>query len=401
MVSLPEKGARRRFAKMPRGACPPVLRRGLAPLELVLALPILLLVMALMVNLGTMAVWRIRGEVVARDAAWRTRWPRTGDNEPRPPRRVWPNNATMRVADANHVSQIPELNMPAIDLPVAHGPLPNGFGVTNHLKQDRGAYNGVAEINRRFPLLPNFRRFVGDPEPGTYKSGEIKHFLLGKRWSVAELRIPANVYRRTIRLYLFPKTDPRLPEAFLRAVMDILEMARFHALSVLDRDYDFWKYRRSHPDFHPHVSGRFCSTNRDQVKAARIDRLIDILQTTPSGDEVRLGVISHLPRTMTDRFLSMYRQKIAEQEQRIKRLKEERKTLPAEIAKLPPHDPNRRKMEARLAHIPGWIADAKAIIAEIRPKVAQLESYSTRLDGIEQTLKTKFRATLPPTAPTP
>ncbi|MBI2480878.1 MAG: pilus assembly protein [Planctomycetia bacterium] len=51
-------------------------RRGLAPLEFVLWLPVLLFVMALMVNYGTIATWRVRSEIVSQHAAWRTRWPR-------------------------------------------------------------------------------------------------------------------------------------------------------------------------------------------------------------------------------------------------------------------------------------------------------------------------------------
>ena len=43
-------------------------RRGLAPLELVLAIPLLLFVVALSVIFGAVACWKVRGEVVARDA---------------------------------------------------------------------------------------------------------------------------------------------------------------------------------------------------------------------------------------------------------------------------------------------------------------------------------------------
>ncbi len=43
-------------------------RRGLAPVELVLWFPVLLMVMALIVNYANMTSWRLRGEMVARDA---------------------------------------------------------------------------------------------------------------------------------------------------------------------------------------------------------------------------------------------------------------------------------------------------------------------------------------------
>ncbi len=55
----------------------PVRRRGLAMLELVLALPILLFIMALIYNYGVVAAWKVRENSVARLAVWQTRWPRT------------------------------------------------------------------------------------------------------------------------------------------------------------------------------------------------------------------------------------------------------------------------------------------------------------------------------------
>ena len=60
---------------MPRRS--PRTRTGLAPLELVLTLPILVFVAALIFNLGVIAMWRVRGEVNSREAVWRARWPRT------------------------------------------------------------------------------------------------------------------------------------------------------------------------------------------------------------------------------------------------------------------------------------------------------------------------------------
>ena len=101
-------------------------RRGLAPVELVLWLPILLFVAALMVNFGTSATWRLRGKVVARDAAWRVRWPRTGANEPRPEDWVWPKPARMEVREGAPITQ---LENPMTQHPVVRGPLPNDFVV--------------------------------------------------------------------------------------------------------------------------------------------------------------------------------------------------------------------------------------------------------------------------------
>ena len=68
-------------------------RAGLAPLELVLVLPILLFVMALMMNLGTGGAWKLRTQINARHAAWRSLEQRTGNNDPHPGN--WPSDATL------------------------------------------------------------------------------------------------------------------------------------------------------------------------------------------------------------------------------------------------------------------------------------------------------------------
>ena len=104
-------------------------RRGLAPLELVLWIPVLLMTAALMVIFGTSAAWRIRGEVASRDAVWRVLTPRTGDNEHRPDTHTWPHE------DATYdfqysASQLSSIDLPQLQHEVVRGPLPNGWEVT-------------------------------------------------------------------------------------------------------------------------------------------------------------------------------------------------------------------------------------------------------------------------------
>jgi hypothetical protein len=72
-------------------------RAGLAPVELVLALPIWLMIAALMLLVGTTAAWKIRGRIVAREAAFRALWPRTRASDPVPDE-WFPPSATMSVS---------------------------------------------------------------------------------------------------------------------------------------------------------------------------------------------------------------------------------------------------------------------------------------------------------------
>jgi hypothetical protein len=56
-------------------------RRGLAPVELVLALPVWLLLASAMVIVGNLGTWKIRGHLAVREAAVRSQWPRTRAGE--------------------------------------------------------------------------------------------------------------------------------------------------------------------------------------------------------------------------------------------------------------------------------------------------------------------------------
>ncbi len=269
-------------------------RRGLAPMEFVLWLPVLMLVTALMVNFGTMAAWRLRGEVVSRDAVWRTSWPRTGANEPRPHPRVWPVDASM---DFDADVPINSLDDTAIQHPVVRGPLPNGFVVKPILDPDeRGSMQGTSAIERRFPMLPRL---------GTYESGEIRHPQLQRRWSVAEMGILSNESRRVPWLYDLPRTPAQFPQAFVSAVQALFNMARFNALRVLDNDADFIRYVGTAPDFHPRISySLIFTTDPAEVRQRRVLPLVDVLDPRRG---VRLGRISQLPLTMANSFLNMYR----------------------------------------------------------------------------------------------
>jgi len=329
-------------------------RRGLAPLELVLWLPVLLFVAALMVNFGTMAAWRVRGEIVSRDAAWRVRWPRTGQGENRPLDKVWPDPAVMRVETAAGVDGLDD---PSIQQPVVRGPLDNGWGVNNRLNpaSSQIAFRGVTSIEKQYPLMTSL---------GSYRSGDIQHFLTDGTWRIAQMGA-ANYSRRSFLLYELPETDQSLPDAFASSVDAITNMPLYAALSVLDDDQEFLKYRGFTPDFHPTINTNMQELDRQVIYDTVVVPLIDGVD---SRDRVVLGRISRLPQTMTRSFLNMYNAEIAEQEQLIQTL-EDMQDDPATPA-------------ATLAQIPQQIAAAEAIIAEIEPKVEQLEEYSRRLGTI-------------------
>ena len=327
-------------------------RRGLAPLELVMWLPILLFVMALMVNFGTFATWRVRGEVVSRHAAWRTRWPRTGADEGRQ-RPAWPMDAEMTTEPAD--TQIVQLDDPVINLPVIRGPLPNGFSVYPILDPDRlGAFQGVSEVDREYPLMPRL---------GDYQSGAIETPLLDLKWQSALMGIP-NRFRRIKILYELPRTSSALPRAFVTAVRGTLAIPHYNGLRVLDRDQDILRYTGTYVDFHPRT-GSGCELDLETVYANHVQSLID---TRGRARSIRFGQISQLPRRMTSFFLRMYQRRWDQ--------------LEAELNGMPPPTPRRR-------------AEIQAEMAELRLKIDQLEAYRDRLPQLYADLARRADAEIP------
>lgn len=314
-------------------------------------LPILLFVMALMVNFGTFATWRVRGEVVSRHAAWRTRWPRTGIDEGRQ-RPAWPLDAEMKIAPAD---QIIQLDDPLINVPVVRGPMPNGFSVHPILDPDRiGAFQGVSEVDRKYPMLPRL---------GDYQSGKIANPLLDLKWQSAWMGIP-NRFRRIKILYELPRTSAALPRAFTSAVQATISIPHYSGLRVLDRDQDILRYTGSYVDFHPRV-GRGCELELESVHANHVQALLD---SRGARGRIQLGQISQLPRRMTRFFLGMYQRRWDH--------------LEAELDGMPPPSPARR-------------AEIQAEMSELRPKIDQLEAYQDRLGQIEADLARRADAEIP------
>ncbi len=324
---------------------------GLAPLEFVLWLPVLLFAMALMVNYGTMAAWRLRGDAAAHDAGWRSRWPRSGGGEPDPS----PSIAVVtRSENVRSMQPMAMLDMPALQMPVARGPLPNGFVVNNHLDPAKGAVAGNASVRRDYPLLS---------KTGSFDSGPIDDPQLHGSWTNGEMGVP-NWFRRIKVLYQLPQTDPSLPQAFQSAVMDAISIANLFWLSVMDNDADWLEYRGSAPNYYPRVRHR-CTLDHNQVRKLEFERLVDVWQA--DDGEWQLGEISHLPGQLTSSFLAMFRATLQQFE--------------AELQAVPPPPPDR--IAYLLKHIP-----------ILKSKISQLEAFEGGIQAFEDQL-----ANRPPPVP--
>ncbi|MEY4176540.1 MAG: hypothetical protein RLY70_114 [Planctomycetota bacterium] len=319
---------------------------GLAPLEFVLWLPVLLFTMALMVNYGTMAAWRLRGEAAAHDAVWRARWPRSGGGEPDPA----PSIAVVtRTENVRPMPRMAMLDAPALQLPVARGPLPNGFLVSDKLDPAKGAVAGNASVRREYPLLS---------KAGSFDSGPIDDPLLHDAWSNGEMGIP-NWFRRIKVLYQLPRTNPALPQAFQSAVMDAISIPHLDSLSVMDRDADWLEYRGWAPNYYPRVQHR-CTLDHDEMRRREVERLVDVWQ--PNMGKWQLGRISRLPGTMTSSFLGMFKSTLSQFE--------------AELMATPPPPPDR-------------IAYLQMHIPILEAKISQLEQFQSRIPDFESQLENR------------
>lgn len=321
-----------RFRRLPK-------RRGLAPLEFVMCLPVLLFVLALMVDAGSKSCWKLRGVVAARDAAWCSRHMQflVGSNQiPLPTNHVdWPPPATMsaRGAGPNAVLEKTELNRP-----VVRGPTLGSFRVNGELlNQTLGAWLGHSSRTWRPPLLPKL-------------GGEAmnqRHPLIVGAWQYWQMHLPSTFVRRIPYIYQLPQMDASLKVAYENSVRAIQSAPCQPALAVLDRDEEVRTYTGAYHDFHPRVNA-FCDADVQRVADNQLKGLIRRIQGGVSP-RPRRG----LPAAMTSFWISMYRV----QRDRLLRL----------------------IMKIEAGEATGSIPTLEAAAAEFQAKIELLEGYLRQL----------------------
>jgi hypothetical protein len=258
-------------------------RRGLAPVELVLAIPLVMFTVALSVIVGTASCWKIRASVVARNEIWTYRMPRD-DAPPNPRPEGWPVGAT-----ANHYGGGPmtELNHPAFQNPIVRGPLSNINVNANRFDPTAGVRVGHSHIDRTPAMLPRIGQYQFD----------LEHRLLDGKWQYRQMGLASNGARRVPGGYpsvLRPDQNPA------RQVAMQIAGAPFRSdLDVLDHDEELRAWRGNYVEFHPTMRS-FCHLDPERVRAENI-----------LGRRGLLEAIERIPRSMTNTFLSMYRAQLA------------------------------------------------------------------------------------------
>lgn len=246
---------------------------------------------------------------------------------------------------------------------VVRGPLPNNFNVRPLLDPLQGNHKGVAEIQRRYPLLPRL---------GGLDTGEIANPLLDRKFTNAEMNF-RNVYRRTRALYDMP-WDQGQWARFEQTWQSIPQLGSFAGLRVLEYDDDWVKYSHDYrnwhymaiPDFHPRVVSDRCTLDFAEIYRRKVEPLLDVKQ--PDGSR-RLGQITLLPRTMTRAFLSMFDRTRREMEDELRMLQQNP----------PPGDPS----------VPAKIAFIQGELPIVKTKISQLERFQKRIPTFERQMASR------------
>jgi hypothetical protein len=275
-------------------------RRGLSTLELVMALPILLMIMALMINYGVVACWKLRALTVSRHAAWSTRWPRSAAGDPRP--EMWPDGAGIGTRGLDRWAALDD---PRVHHRVVRGPLEPWARVREELLDPaRGPREGSSHIERGFPMLGRM---------GTYRLNA-RDPLLDNLWQYQRTGLSSNRQRRIPVIYELAQAPASFSQAYVQAVMAILQNPSREALNPLDRDDEFIGYSTRFgwgsgaPDFHPRLR-RFCSLDHELAQE-RVEELIDRIVGRPDDDGD--GGVPSLAERMTRAWIRLYQRVIDE-----------------------------------------------------------------------------------------
>ena len=244
-------------------------RSGLAPVEMILVLPVLMLMMSIIVVFGYAATWKARSEIVSRDVLWRKRNPRFTNTTTRAiewPQQVepeiaewsWGDVADLETYDGNSVTESP----------IIRGPIPSVNVNSEILNFGRDVERGVAILEKAPPIMENLG----------YLDYRVSHVLLEDRFKHWEM----GIWNDSRRIPLIYETDLDFvrSSASFRARINAIQQIRNPFLLAIDEDPELIAWLGCPPDFHPRT-GSFSSLDRDLVRATVVERLVDRIDDVP------------------------------------------------------------------------------------------------------------------------
>lgn len=258
-------------------------RRGLAPLELVLALPLLLGIMALMVNIGTSGAWKVRGLAQAwREARHSIAYEAS----------EWPPPATAGTTGGGSVGLLATMVAP---IDALNGPRYINFGVRpDRLTMAADLHLGVASLQRRYPMLGSLGGYHYD----------LAHAISRDHHTYRDVGLGGNGSFRITNLYELPPIDPSLQNDYANAIMTLRGMVLQPPFDVLDRDAEFRAFYGRSPDFYPRPAG-FCELDEATVRQTIVEPFIGTIQAACIPRR-----IDGVAEVMTRAFIRLYQDQI-------------------------------------------------------------------------------------------
>ena len=307
-----ERGARRRGVQLagaagstqPLSATNDSARAGLAPVELVLVLPLLLMVLALIINFGHQAAWKSKALTAARQGEWRQRPMRQAGGRDEPPlewqapeRMGGGGAASAPLFQNDPYQQFAVVRGPQVFDPQANPPASAVQVDTSLVEMDSRVSEGSAAVNRPLALFQSLGRI----------SFDVRHPLVESHWRFPEMGYGGNQSRRIERLYRFQPSGNVLNqgERFRQAALAILGSPARPALAVLDRDDELRNWFGSSSDFHPTLPRTVaCDLDVTRVLQGDVAPLISRIRGPNGGG--RGGV----PEAIAGRFRQMYQEQL-------------------------------------------------------------------------------------------
>lgn len=274
-------------------------RAGLAPLELVMALPLMLCVMALMINFGNAATWKIRAATSARLVSWRSRPLWDVPNDPKPTN-MWPSSASLSNGSGSRVTSVDSVwNQPLIAQGWIKGPVftaQNGYLAIRDKRvneMSEGIGKGNASVSLTYPFMPGMGNM----------SLRADHTLAQTLWQYHSMGYSRNTQRRARGWWNLEDSPDWMTEKirFMEADRDIVSNPDRDRLTPLDREPDLFPSRWGSYqfDFYPRAPV-LCVDDVNEVRS-NLQSPGGLLEQIPGNRRVQ-GVV----KTMASTYLRRY-----------------------------------------------------------------------------------------------
>ena len=227
-------------------------RSGLAPLEMVLSLPLLMGMMGLVMVFGFVASWKVRSEVVARDVGWRMRNPRSNGLHQRS--EEWPelqgSDRELGLSTSTVGGLASVADQDVVQAPIIRGPIPE-IDVNNDLLDlSRDVVRGISTVDQPSQVMGEIGR-VDYQTQNDFLSEEFKYRPMGI--GGFSVRIPSRSRNPRVFLNNFARRLPFLWETDLDVLYDnggvsstifAINALRDPIVLPIDEDMDFYDWPR-------------------------------------------------------------------------------------------------------------------------------------------------------------